>query len=77
VQSPEDIREIRSQLPKDRSPLIMAKIEKRQALADLDAIMEAADGVIVARGDLDIEADLTETPVVQKRIIALANSKAR
>jgi pyruvate kinase len=77
VQSPEEIREIRSQLPKDQSPLIMAKIEKRQALADLDAIMEAADGVIVARGDFEIETDLTETPVVQKRIIALANSKAR
>jgi pyruvate kinase len=55
----------------------MAKIEKRRALADLDAIVEASDGVMVARGDLGVETDLAEIPVVQKRIIAAANARGR
>ena len=59
------------------TPLLMAKIEKRQALAALDEIIDAADGVMVARGDLGVETDLAEIPMVQKRIIALANAKAR
>ena len=55
----------------------MAKIEKRRALANLDEIIEASDGVMVARGDLGIETDLAEIPLVQKRIIAAANARAR
>ncbi|MDN5754114.1 MAG: pyruvate kinase, partial [Nitrosospira sp.] len=57
--------------------LLMAKIEKRRALADLDAIVEASDGVMVARGDLGVETDLAEIPIVQKRIIAAANARGR
>lgn len=64
-------------LPAGRKPLLVAKIEKRQALKDLDAIVAAADGVMVARGDLGVETDLAEIPLVQKRIIALANARAR
>lgn len=55
----------------------MAKIEKRRALANLEEIVEAADGVMVARGDLGVETDLAEIPIVQKRIIAMANAWAR
>jgi pyruvate kinase len=77
VQSADDLARVRSVLPNESRPLLMAKIEKRQALADLDAIMEAADGVMVARGDLGVETDLAQIPMVQKRIIALANAKAR
>jgi hypothetical protein len=44
----------------------MEKIEKRRALAQLDGIIEAADGVRVARGDLGVETDLAEIPLVQK-----------
>ena len=62
--------------PRGSGPLLMAKIEKRQALAALDEIIDAADGVMVARGDLGVETDLAEIPLVQKRIIALANAKA-
>ncbi|HEX8874992.1 MAG TPA: pyruvate kinase [Nitrosospira sp.] len=77
VQSAADILRVRALLPPDTRPLLMAKIEKRKALANLDEIIEASDGVMVARGDLGIETDLAEIPIVQKRIIAAANARAR
>ncbi|MCQ4574646.1 MAG: pyruvate kinase [Candidatus Brocadiales bacterium] len=48
---------------------VIAKIERRQALDNLDEILEAADGVMVARGDLGVETELEDVPLVQKRII--------
>lgn len=48
---------------------IIAKIEMPQAVEALDAIVEAADGVMVARGDLGVEMDLAEVPIIQKRIV--------
>jgi pyruvate kinase len=48
---------------------VVAKIEKREALDDLDAIVAAADCVMVARGDLGVEIDVAGMPMVQKRII--------
>jgi len=77
VQCADDLVRVRALLPAGPQPLLMAKIEKRQALAELDAILEAADGVMVARGDLGVETDLAEIPLVQKRIIAQANARAR
>lgn len=55
------------------TPLI-AKIEKREALDDLDRIIEACDGVMVARGDLGVEASVESVPFYQKQIIAKANA---
>ena len=55
--------------------LVIAKIEKREALDDLEAIVEAADGIMVARGDLGVEIDVAETPVAQKRIIRVCRDK--
>jgi pyruvate kinase len=52
---------------------IIAKIEKHEALKELEAILEAADGLMVARGDLGVEIPLEEVPIVQKQIIAAAN----
>ncbi len=79
VQSASDLARVRECLPGEMGtqPLLIAKIEKRLALADLDAIVEASDGLMVARGDLGIETDLAEIPVVQKRIIAAANARGR
>ena len=77
VQFADDLARVRSFLPAGPRPLLMAKIEKRQALAELDAIVKTADGVMVARGDLGVETDLAQIPLVQKRIIALANAWAR
>lgn len=51
---------------------VIAKIEKPQALAEIDAIVEAADGIMVARGDLGVEMDLAQVPVVQKRLVSKA-----
>jgi pyruvate kinase len=56
---------------------IIAKIEKPQALDHLDAILDASDGLMVARGDLGVEMDLAEVPVIQKRIIQLAHDHGK
>ena len=77
VQQAEDLARVRALLPPRDPPLLMAKIEKRRALAGLESIVAAADGVMVARGDLGVETDLAEIPLVQKRIIAEANEAAR
>ncbi len=59
-----------------RTPVI-AKIEKPQALDNLEAILAASDGVMVARGDLGVELGTENVPIAQKRIIAAANSAGR
>ena len=53
---------------------VIAKIEKPEALEQLTAIVQAADGLMIARGDLGVEIDVARVPVVQKQIIALANA---
>jgi pyruvate kinase len=58
------------------APLI-AKIEKPEAVDGLPAILEAADGVMVARGDLGVEMSTEEVPILQKRIIEMANSAGK
>ena len=58
------------------APLI-AKIEKREAINDLPAILQAADGVMVARGDLGVELSTEEVPTLQKRIIQMANAAGK
>ncbi|GAC1516079.1 MAG: pyruvate kinase [Gemmatimonadaceae bacterium] len=75
VRRAEDIRELRALVPKEI--LIIAKIEKDQALHNIDEIIQAADGVMVARGDLGVELPFEEVPLAQKRIIALANRIGR
>ncbi len=53
---------------------VIAKIEKPQAVAQMESIVEAADAIMVARGDLGVEMDLAHVPVVQKQLIATADS---
>ncbi len=48
---------------------VIAKIEKPQALDDLDAIVEVSDAIMVARGDLGVEMDIADVPIVQKRLL--------
>jgi pyruvate kinase len=57
-------------------PLI-AKIETQAALDRVDEILEAADGIMIARGDLSIETPFARVPIVQKRLIARANQHAK
>ena len=70
VRNAEEIIALKSMLTESGSDAaVIAKIEKREALEALEPIVEAADGVMVARGDLGVEIDVAETPVAQKRII--------
>jgi pyruvate kinase len=75
VQRPEDIDQLRALLPDDI--LIVAKIEKDLAVERIEEILDRADAVMVARGDLGVELPFEQVPVVQKRIIQLANLYAR
>ena len=54
---------------------MIAKIERREAIENLDAILDAADGVMVARGDLGVEYPAERVPILQKRIIERANAR--
>jgi pyruvate kinase len=56
---------------------VIAKIEKPQAIVNLEDIVRAADGVMVARGDLGVEIPIERVPVAQKRVIALANREGK
>ena len=58
-------------------PFIIAKIERSGALDHIDAIIDAADGIMIARGDLGVEVPIEEIAVVQKRLVHLANMRAK
>ena len=66
VQRPEDVAEVKA-IAKGRA-LVMAKIEKPQAVQRLDEIMAVADGLMVARGDLGVEMPLERVPGIQKTL---------
>lgn len=56
---------------------VLAKLEKPQAVEELDAVIAAFDGLMVARGDLGVELPLEDVPLVQKRAVALAREQAK
>ncbi|NOY22843.1 MAG: pyruvate kinase [Acidobacteria bacterium] len=76
VRHPEDVRMAREAMGEKKVPLI-AKIERPEALDHIEKIVEAADGIMVARGDLGIEIPLEDVPYQQKRMITLANDRGR
>ncbi|KAA3662745.1 MAG: pyruvate kinase, partial [Chloroflexi bacterium] len=74
VRSADDIRELREMMSvRDVNIPIIAKIEKKEAIDQLEEIREIADGMMVARGDLGIEVQPQEVPMLQKRIIRCCN----
>ncbi len=75
VRRAEDVEQLRAMIP--RGLLIVAKIEKDVALHNIESIIQASDGVMVARGDLGVELPFEEVPGAQKRIISLANKLGR
>lgn len=78
VRSPEDVQSLKNLLVSYGSKaLVVAKIEKPEALEHLEAIVDATDGVMVARGDLGVEIDVAETPNAQKRIIRVCQAKMK
>ncbi|NEP19888.1 MAG: pyruvate kinase [Leptolyngbya sp. SIO4C1] len=74
VRNPQDVLEIK-QLIADagKNVPVIVKIEKHEAIEQMDAILSLADGVMVARGDLGVELPAEEVPILQKRLIATAN----
>ncbi len=78
VRQPADVLEAKSLVAAagSKAPVI-AKIEKREAVDELPAVLEAADGVMVARGDLGVELSTEEVPTLQKRIIESANAAGK
>lgn len=73
VRSAADLVKIRAMLAKHKfAPLLIAKIEKPQAVSNIDEILPMVDGVMVARGDLGVEMPLFDVPVIQKQIIRKA-----
>jgi len=78
VRSPRDIDRVHEIMDDTGSRLpVLAKIEKPQAVDALDAIVEAFDGLMVARGDLGVEMPLERVPLVQKRAIQCARELAK
>ena len=75
VRRAQDIAELREMIP--REMLVVAKIEKDSALENIENIVRASDGVMVARGDLGVELPFEEVPWAQKRIISLCNRLGR
>jgi pyruvate kinase len=80
VRKAEDVLKVKEaitcQSPTD-CPLLIAKLERPEALDNLDAILDVVDGVMVARGDLGVEMAPEDVPGAQKRIIQAANRKGK
>jgi pyruvate kinase len=78
VRSPNDVTELQTILKEHGSTArVVAKIEKREALDQLEAIVTVADAIMVARGDLGVEIDVAQMPIEQKRIIAMCQRYQR
>jgi len=74
VRQPQDIQLVKDVMAaRNRIVPIIAKIEKYEALQKIDAIIEAADGIMIARGDLAVETPLERVPLVQKTLIKKCN----
>lgn len=81
VRSAEDVKAVRAaieEFSKERpAPLLIAKLEKPEAMDELEAILDVVDGVMVARGDLGVELPPERVPALQKTIIRAANARAK
>ena len=76
VRRPEDIQDARKALGGSRIP-VLAKLERPEALNQLNEILEEADGVMVARGDLGVEIEFERVPFVQKQILQRASVRGK
>lgn len=81
VRTVEDVLKVRQAMERlsngDRLPMLIAKLEKPEAVDNLNAILDNVDGVMVARGDLGVELPPERVPALQKLIIQTANARAK
>jgi len=78
VRTSTDIKSVKKWLSKRGAQIpLIAKIEKEEAIHNIDGILEEVDGIMVARGDLGVEMPLEEVPMFQKMLIEKANTKGR
>ncbi|MEQ9468374.1 MAG: pyruvate kinase [Ekhidna sp.] len=78
VRKPEDIRVLKQIIEQaGKTTKVVAKIEKPEALRNIDAIIEEADGIMVARGDLGVEIPMHKVPIWQKKIVEKCNQAAK
>ena len=74
VRNPQDVLEIKELIASaGKNVPVIAKIEKHEAIEQMEAVLSLCDGVMVARGDLGVELPAEDVPVLQKRLIATAN----
>jgi pyruvate kinase len=74
VRNPQDVLEIKELISSaGKSVPVVVKIEKHEAIEQMESILSIADGVMVARGDLGVELPAEDVPILQKRLIATAN----
>jgi pyruvate kinase len=81
VRTADDVKKVRYAMERfsngKRQPWLIAKLEKPEAIDNLDAILDNVDGVMVARGDLGVELPPERVPALQKHIIRVANARAK
>ena len=78
VRSPDDVRDLKAIIAAENAHTqVIAKIEKPEALEQLEEIVEVSDGVMVARGDLGVEIDIAQMAVAQKRIVGVCNKQRK
>lgn len=78
VQKASDIEEVKKILKNESADIpIIAKIERKEALENIDEILLASDGIMVARGDLGLETPIEKIPNVQKKLIRMANASGK
>ena len=78
VQRAADLAPVRAAIKRAKKRVkIIAKIEKPEAIKELDAILDACDGIMVARGDLGVECPPWQVPILQKNLIRAANFKGK
>ncbi len=81
VRSADDVLKVKTAIRRlnknGRSPLLIAKLEKPEAITELERILDLVDGVMVARGDLGVELPPERVPALQKHIIRAANARAK